>query len=292
MGIKNEMTVPLVDGVVVLYNPAINVIKNIQTYISEIRTLYVVDNSTRKNITLIDCLSNFSNVQYIDAKGNQGIAQGLNVGAELAVENQANWLLTMDQDSFFSEGGAAELLAQLSRIKNEKYLGILSARQNVESLVISKSDGDDLIPQESVMTSGNLLNLTVYKTVGPFLNDYFIDCVDHEYCLRLKKHGYRVLMCMSISLSHALGDMKSRKVFGRTIYFTNHSPVRRYYMTRNRLDMCFRYFFVSPYFTSHELLKMCEEYAKIILFEDDKAKKTWATLKGIGHFLIRRFGKC
>lgn len=289
---KNDRPIPIVDGVVVLYNPTVDVMKNIQTYVSDIRTLYVVDNSTRKNMTLIDYLSNIPNVQYIDAKGNQGIAQGLNIGAELAVESQADWLLTMDQDSFFSIGGAAELLAQLSKIKNEKYLGILSAKQDVESLVISKADNDNLIYQESVMTSGNLLNLAVYKTVGPFLNDYFIDCVDHEYCLRLKKHGYQVLMCMSISLSHALGDMKSRKVFGRTIYFTNHSPVRRYYMTRNRLDMCFRYFWISPYFALHELRKMCEEYVKVILFEDDKAKKTWATLKGIGHFLIRRFGKC
>lgn len=291
MGIKNDRAIPIVDGVVVLYNPAINVMKNIQTYVSDLRILYVIDNSTRKNTTLISRLSNVENVQYIDAKGNQGIAQGLNVGADLAIKKQADWLLTMDQDSSFSQGEATALLTQLSRINNKKNLGILSARQNVESLVISKRDGDNLIPQESVMTSGNLLNLTVYKTVGPFLNDYFIDCVDHEYCLRLKKYGYQVLMCMSIPLNHALGDIKSKKVFGRTVYFTNHSSIRRYYMTRNRLDMCFRYFLVSPYFTAHELLKMCEEYVKIILFEDDKTKKTWATLKGIGHFLTRRFGK-
>ncbi len=62
------------------------------------------------------------------------------------------------------------------------------------------------------------------------MEDLFIDSVDTEYCLRLKKNGYRVVRLNEAILYHPLGDSKNiavpdflKKTFYRheNIFYTN-----------------------------------------------------------------------
>ncbi len=281
-----------IDGVVVLYNPTDQILDNIESYVEDLRTLFVVDNSSQYNTTLISRLKKVSNIVYVDMKGNKGIAAALNTGAARAVEREASWLLTMDQDSRFENGALRQMFVHTGSSSFKKEVGIISAEQQVTGLsLFDPAETNELVDMNSVMTSGNLVNLDIYKKVGPFFEPYFIDCVDHEYCLRLKKFKYRVVMCRSSRLQHALGDTGAFSFIGKTLYFTNHSAVRRYYMTRNRLDLIFRYFLIAPKFTLFEARNMVIEWLKIILFERDKGRKSFAIVHGFYHFLVRRFGK-
>ena len=100
-----------IDGVVALYNPDESIIKNINSYINDIDKIYIIDNSETKNHELINKIVTISDkCIYIDNNGNQGIANALNVGAKLAIENGCDWLLTMDQDSSFTQGSLLKLI--------------------------------------------------------------------------------------------------------------------------------------------------------------------------------------
>jgi len=282
----------IIDGVVVIYNPSEEVLFHVSSYAHSLRTLYVIDNSTQLQKNVIDKLQLLENVVYVNCRDNMGIAYALNKGAELAIANGADWLLTMDQDSRFCEGAVQRLFEYADVAELQNNAGIISAQHKVKGLVLSQSEpSDDLLQLKTVMTSGNLVNLNIYRKVGPFYTPYFIDCVDHEYCLRLRKHGFYVCVCWSSLLEHALGDINSFSIFGRTLYYTNHSAVRRYYMTRNRLDMCVRYLFLEPRFVLNEMSKMISEGVKILLFEKNKFDKSSAMIKGLYHFFIRKFGK-
>jgi rhamnosyltransferase len=79
--------------------------------------------------------------------------------------------------------------------------------------------------------------------------------------------------------------------FGRKIYYTNHSAIRRYYITRNRLDLVCRHGLYSPLFVGTELYKILGEWLKVLLFEQDKWRKSTFIFKGAFDFLRRRFGK-
>ena len=86
-----------IQGVVVLYNPDYTILDNIKSYLDGIEKLYIVDNSETKNHELINKIVSISaKCIYIDNNGNQGIAHALNVGAQKAIEDGADWLLTMD----------------------------------------------------------------------------------------------------------------------------------------------------------------------------------------------------
>lgn len=280
------------DGVVVLYNPDDSVWSNIATYIDYVAFLYVVDNSEQKNMDLVEKIKNHSSIFYIDNKSNLGIASALNRGANEAITHGASWLLTMDQDSCFDERSLQILIAFAHSLPENHKVGVLSpVHKTINSAIPAVQDDIVTVEVGSVMTSGNLISLKAFQTVGGFLEKYFIDCVDHEYCLRLKVNGFIVILHKKSVLEHNLGDIEFVSLFGRKVYYTNHSAMRRYYIARNRLDLIFRYGIKFPLFCFKEFIKLLTEISKVILFERRKCKKVFFSMKGCWHFFINRFGR-
>lgn len=264
-------------GVVVAYNPIKNeIIKNIETYIGELEKLYIVDNSDNDNK---DMFREFSNVEYISNNENLGIAEALNIAAKKAIEDGYKWLLTMDQDSCFEKDAIMKMKAYIKFAKetNEK-LGIVSPFH-----LTARTEGVRLkgiaFPL-LVMTSGNLLNLDAYLDVGGFPGWYFIDCVDFDFCLALRKKDYEIVQINTAILQHELGDTVRRQIGRKVFYLDNHNYIRRYYVVRNRHYFYDRYKDDFPGYC--ELEKKCtrSEALKVLLFEKDKYRKLSYMYKG------------
>lgn len=269
-------------GVVVLYHPKESIHANIQSYGPSLDLLVVVDNTPEPLPWVRERISGFNNAVYIANSANLGIAVAQNQGARFALEKGMRWLLTMDQDSSF-EGDAFRLLAKAA--ERHPGFGILSARHALEG-GRSDSPANGVEEIRTAMASGNLLNLTAYQDAGPFREDYFIDYVDHEYCLRLRRKGYRILRVNSARLNHSLGNLVTVNRFGLRFRPTHHSPIRRYYMTRNRLAMLRRY----PEALAPEAFAWSKEMVKLLLFEDEKARKLRYIALGFWHFLTGKRG--
>lgn len=273
-----------IQAVVVLYSPKSIILENINSYINDIEKLYIIDNSESKNTELINEIVSISKkCIYIDNKGNQGIAHALNIGAKLAIENSADWLLTMDQDTSFSEN-------DLIKIQEE-----LLAVDITNTAIVSPSHylGDDIKPfyNEIVMTSGNLINLHLFGKIGEFDENLFIDSVDTEYCLRIYSMKYKIKRIPSVILNHNLGDIKEYKILGVKFKPTNHNPIRRYYITRNRFYVWDKYNTMYPSFIKWEKMATVKELIKVILFEKDKLKKIQFSLNGYIDYKKNKFGK-
>ncbi|MFT6404812.1 MAG: rhamnosyltransferase [Marinomonas primoryensis] len=280
------------DGVVVLYNPDESVWSNITSYIDHVGLLYVVDNSEQKNLILVDKIKNHPGTVYIDNELNLGIASALNRGAKEAMSHSATWLLTMDQDSRFDKTSLQTLVTFAYSLPEDHKVGVLSpVHKTVNADVPIVKDDILTVEVDSVMTSGNLIYLKAFQSVGGFLEKYFIDCVDHEYCLRLKLNSFKVVLHKESVLEHNLGDIEFISFLGRKVYYTNHSAIRRYYITRNRLDLIIRYGRTFPLFSFNEFWKLVTEVSKIILFEKNKFRKVFFTMKGCWHFFFGRFGQ-
>jgi len=137
------------------------------------------------------------------------------------------------------------------------------------------------------MTSGCLLNLRAYLEVGPFLDGLFIDFVDNEYCLRLRTRGFAVLRANGARLKHSVGDTRKYGPF----IATNHSPLRRYYKTRNRFLVFTHYFRHFPGHCLFDLVRLAKEIGSIVLFEGEKLAKLRMMWRGWCDFLRGRYGR-
>ena len=269
-------------GVTVLYNPGRDVEECIRSYLDGVDTLFVVDNSERPDGALVERLSVHSNIRYLRNDGNQGLAHALNRGARQAIAIGATWLLMMDQDSRFAAGAFTAMVADAAAVGLD---------QKDWSLFVPRIvHGDDpapaivrdrYLPVLTAWTSGSLLSLRCYEDVGPFLESLFIDSIDHEYCLRMRSRGHEIVRLNQIALHHRLGGLATHRLLGRSWSTTHHSPVRRYYITRNRLHVALLYRRNFPDFFRRELKAIASESFKVLLLE----KKRWSKLCAMGRGL-------
>jgi len=264
-------------GIVVLYNSDENVIDNIKSYLDNIEVLYVVDNSTEKKVGIINTIKSLNKIVYIDNNGNKGIANALNIGANLAIRAGYEWLLTMDQDSRFISVDSIERMSRAISIYSK--IAIISP-VHISKVINFHDDKSEFSIVPTTMTSGNLLNLKVFQEIGSFREDYFIDYVDHEFCLRARLFGFIIVRCNSVILEHNLGDIKKHRL-GLT---TNHSPIRRYYITRNRLYTMYMYRHFDQFFFWGEMYAIFAETIKIILYERQKFEKLLMIYRGYRDF--------
>ena len=275
-----------IDGVVVLYGNSDDVLNNINSYIKELNKSYVVDNTPNRDIAK---LFKSKKIEYVALGKNKGISYALNVGAKKAIEDGASWLLTMDQDSCFDKESFKKLISHLKDIKkngikfNKKnisyeQIGILSPYHKVKFNNNHKQKS--VLSPLVVMTSGNLVNLEAYKKVKGYNEDFFIDCVDFDFCFKLRDNGYEILEFGDAKLNHGLGDIKEYSFLGKKLFVTNHNYIRRYYITRNRFYLNDLYKDKYPDYCRAELHCTKMEFIKIWLYEKNKIKKTKAVLRG------------
>lgn len=263
-----------VAGMVTLYNSSPGVTQNIQTYINQIDKLYVVDNSDSPDSAVIEALGKFPNIYYISNEGNLGIAFALNMAASKALQEGYRFLLTMDDDS---QAPIDLIERMLHFLQDQDYssIGILSVNHSITKSEVSFAS------VLYTMTSGNLLNLEIYKLVGPFCDDLFIDHVDHEYGLRLNSHEFKVIELADLYLRHKLGVNKQVDLFGRSYNFISHNSLRMYYMSRNGVYVALQYWKRYPIFLFTVLKLINKDIIKAIFFENQKLPRLKSIAFGV-----------
>jgi rhamnosyltransferase len=220
-------------GSVIIYYPEIKkVLENIRSYLSFIEVLFVIDNTPGTNKDYLqDLLSSGDKIKYVAKGQNEGVAKALNRAAEMGMDHGYQWLLTMDQDSSFSENTASLFFEKFQLLQSdEKNAVIAPAQKKKEKL---QTDIEKAI---SVITSGSIIRLEVWKALGGFEEKLFIDEVDYDFCYRVILAKYAIVRCNEIPLQHELGkkNLSGYLSVYKTLR-TVHSPQRVYFMVRNYL---------------------------------------------------------
>lgn len=280
---------PTIAGVVILYNPESSIIRNIDSYINQVNKLYVIDNSDESNDEIVKKLFKLEKVEYVWNGANLGIAAALNIGASKAIVGGFDYLLTMDQDSEATPSMVSKLLGCFS---DDSKIAIVAP-------LLKHSSGRNFIPKSdksceqvfTVWTSGNLIDLSIFKLTDGFLEDLFIDYVDHEFCLRLNKMGYKIYICNNTFLIHNLGKTEEVNLIFRKVHPTNHSALRLYYRARNRFYVKKLYQNQFPDFFRQDDRDFWRSFFKVILFEKQKIKKIKYFTLGYKDFRKNKFGK-
>lgn len=276
-------------GVVILYHPDINqLVENINTYVSGLKQLYIYDNSETKTPGIEATLNQLDpSIKYHYFGENQGIGHRLNQAVEAAVHSQYDYLLTMDQDSAFKPG---DFEKYKSLIQKEDYTNVAQFGINCQPHITKLSEQ----PQEALtlITSGSILNLALFKRVGNFNEELFIDFVDAEFSYRVVQNGLINLMFSNIVLNHHIGNL----VTGRSLVtFKNslriiHAPIRVYYITRNGLTLLFKYKGLSP-IMKKDVMRCMKILKNDLIYHPQLLEIYLNMFKGFFAFCFNKMGK-
>lgn len=236
----------------------------------------VVDNASRNVEEIADCLG--AEATLIRNTRNEGIAHALNQLCQAAAEMGADWILTLDQDSLISPN-AIEVYERHE--VHGKPLGIMCCRvfsEHFGNMYTKAETGTDEI--RSCITSGSLVNLDAWRAVGGFFEPLFIDGVDFDFCIRVRKAGFRILRCNDVVLQQRIGQSREVYVLGHRAMVLNHAPSRYYYIARNYL-----YIGIHHGRLLHWVWEILKRMLLVACHEQGRRRKLAFMLRGISHAL-------
>jgi len=274
-------------GVVVTYYPDKTIKENIGSYIGSVNELVVIDNTPGGSAVLKELFPAGDPALILVHNGlNRGIAAALNQGAEIAREKGYRWILTMDQDSSFSDGRFFE---EFNRFKAGN-VAVIAPRNNAANHPPDPLKNPVTQPP-MVMTSGSMVNLAVWEEISGFNDQLFIDEVDHDYCLRALLKNYRIIQLNTATLSHHLGHHKLIGFPGvkRCIHF--HSPERTYYIFRNNCYMFKTYSAAFSKLMKKRKAILLRDLLIILLFSSARLRHIRYAAMGIRDFRRNRYGQ-
>jgi rhamnosyltransferase len=284
-------------AVMVTYNPDSSLEQNIRALLPQVDRLIVVDNGSELPIrSQIEAISSACQFEVIWNKENLGLATGLNIGIRNALASgDYTWIATFDQDSRVVPGFRDAMLNAYLSCPYQALVGIIGPHHVLfpDELAERQLHGKFTplfreIPV--VMQSGIFLSTKILRKAGLFDDSFFIDYVDIEFCLRLRKSGYKVIEATNAVLAHRLGDPSRHTIFGKTTTVFSHSPLRRYYASRNRVRMYPRYLLSDFPWICHDAWSWFKEVVKLVLFEEDRKRKLSFIARGVWDAMRGRSG--
>lgn len=228
-------------AVVISYNGLQKIRKTVEALRNQVGQVHIVDNgSDKESLAVLASLEREAGVTVERLGENRGVGYALNRGVQRAREVGCTWLLTMDQDSVVDSSFIAAYQAAL-----EEQPELVSLAPRSTSRTRKKDTADGII--KYAITSGNLVRLSLFDQIGLYDEGFFIDDIDFDFCLRLRRAGYAVHRVPAALMHHQLGDTLDAPRAIK-IYYARHPPIRRYYMYRNFMYLVERYLFQFPGF--------------------------------------------
>ncbi|MDP9901573.1 glycosyltransferase family 2 protein [Variovorax ginsengisoli] len=242
---------PDVCAVVITYRPQVDLLQQvIEGVQSQVGRLLVFDNGTQdeKLDAYFVQLQRTSEVVIERSPGNIGLAAAMNRAAEHARIHGFNHLLLLDQDSLPDPDMVATLKAALEQLQRsgpvaavgpqfrDRRTGYIAPFIRVAFPSSQKLNGGpgQQVRCDFLISSGSLIPLESFDRVGPMDEGLFIDNVDLEWCFRARHRGFSLFGICDAQMRHSIGDaLRPSRIVAGGIKI--HSPVRLYYITRNRV---------------------------------------------------------
>ncbi len=220
--------------------------------------IVVVNNASTDDTSNL-LAARYPEVTVLTLSENGGVGGGYAAGLTYAaLTKKYDWVWLFDQDSVPSKDGLEFLLHGLQHLDgaadNTAILAPVCVHPGTKlpcpgfswkggrMVPVSGDSNQPITWVDMVISSGSLVRRRAIEEVGLPRADFFMDFVDYEHCLRLRRHGFKIAVVRDSHLDHVLGDPSKFNLLGRTTYWTNHAPWRVYYRVRNEIFIVWQYY--------------------------------------------------
>lgn len=246
---------------IILYNPNYQrLCENIDAIVSQVDTLVFFDNGIE----------------------NVGVATALNQICKYAKEHGEEWVLCLDQDSVCPEN----IIEEYQKYTSDTSIAMICPKIKDRNYDDNDDDNDDEIYVNSCITSGSMIRISAWEEVGGFCEDYFIDNVDFDMCLMLRKKGYKILQTKAVTLLHEIGHSMKVRFMGNDWMLFNHNPQRCYYIIRNTILLGRRHGMILK-----SIYRSLLRVLVINIYEHNRIAKNRMMLKAYWHALTGHYGR-
>ncbi|HEY9764424.1 MAG TPA: glycosyltransferase [Trichocoleus sp.] len=223
------------------------IIPLIESQTFPVAEIFIIDNSPDLLIR-----TQASHIKIRHFPNNVGVAGGLLEGFREVLESKYDFLWMFDQDSEPAENCLEELLNFWQKAKYVERLpvGIVSplvfdanTYRHIGGAIFEKfrfreklpslTDCQSFMECDSPITSGSLFSVEVIKKDFSPRRELFMDGVDLDYGMQLRRNGFQNFIVKAAKMNHRLGSPLKIRFWGKELLVQNYSPIRTYYFFRN-----------------------------------------------------------
>ena len=251
-------------GVIPFYKPNKKDFENIRKYILELDYCFLLDDTGLDNSELCQEIVDMDpqRIEYIQNETNIGLCASVNRGFKLAIERQANWVLVMNPDGTF-QNNAIDIYKKYIYNNDVSHVAIIAPVFNLDRKERCASLGTKEVGFPDM--SGCLYNAEILDKLNYYDQNTYFYSLDVEYCIRVRKNGYKIIECSEAVLNHYPAETFNVKIFGKTIFKCGRdTPQRYYYQFRSG------YYIHKKYHNFYNFYITFYKFLKVILFFDQK----------------------
>ncbi len=255
-------------AIVVTYFPDDRFVDRIKLVTEQVDMVVVVDNSGDSQITSRLQELGSDRIHMICNEFNVGLASALNSGTTWAKAEGYCWAVLLDQDTTLHSDAVEQLLSIVRKYPSPERIAAVGSNYGHRS-----STHSPWTEETSVISSGTLLSLPAFESIGPFRNEFFVDCVDLDYCLRARQSGFVVLRSTNKLMEHQIGNVTKHSILTFQAGTSNHAVIRRYYLARNLSTLIREYARREPRWVARMLVNQFKSLLLLCLFETERRRK-------------------
>lgn len=238
----------------VIYNPQPSFIKRLSLLNDIGVAVYIFDNSPENTVTK-NSITLFKNVTYATAGKNVGLGLGISVVSATAWSSEFEMMLFLDQDTAITKNTINfinDFVTEQGPKHYADYLLILFQRKE------SNLTGNAVVHDASLaISSGSLFFLDNLRLIGWHNENYFVDGVDYEVCLRARRFGLKVGTVAGVpGFDHSIEQPDDQVVL-----LNKKLPIRRYDSARIK-DALTAYVKLTLYTVRHLDFRMTRKVLK------------------------------
>lgn len=296
----------MIPAAVVTYHPDSEWPARLDTILREHPRVVVVDNSTctTAQTFVADTVARRPGTKLHSLPENPGIGVALNLAFSTLSSEDFTHVVAYDQDSIPADGFVSALIATATAHPHAVVIGAnwTDPRRPGRPALFLRSGpplnlGFHRLPADRdlsellcVITSGSLFDLSAWRKLGGFTEDLFLDLVDTDYCLRVRRAGHDIAACSSARLLHHRGEKKSVRFLSR-IFYPAHTPLFRLYcLSRNRVLLLRRHRFRPLAWAAYECAYASKLGLDALFLEKNRVSRLMAIARGTWHGLLNRSG--
>lgn len=262
------------------YEPSENLKSSVIETLKQCSQVVVADNTPLGKRNARDVLGDIPNVTIIGDGSNIGLAKALNHAIAHALS--AEFFFFLDQDSSPQPGLVKSLHSSLQTHSQAGAIGPAPWDEENNRFIDPRTTSrKDLAELPVIITSAMLVRKTAFDQTSGFRNEFFVDCVDQEFCLQLRKSGWTVLQDKRILLPHSLGEMKWHGFGPFKLRATHHPTWRLYWAARNGVMLSKEYFNFDKRWALTNLAILGYWIVTVTFFESPRIAKLQALFRGI-----------
>lgn len=213
----------------------------------------VVDNGSEDGSPRV-IRKRFPEVILIENEANLGFVRGNNVGMAQALQDGADYLFLLNNDTYVDEDCLTELARVAASDPSIGVVGPLMQRHFQPSIIDmggdfdfwtgnvhlrrfnEQLDGADMLPIDYVWGCGFFVKAQVVREVGLFDPKYVAYYEDAAFCMRARAKGYRTIVALKAHIWHKIGRCGEKRFLWQSymrirnhiLFFLTHARLYQY----------------------------------------------------------------